>query len=141
MGRAGFDLQELDLVIVHIQTELFNPGLDGVPARQPRREVHVSVNAEVGRVDDLVGARHVEDGLGVDACLVGEGAEARDGVVERHVDLDGLGYHVLDLLELVELVARGDVVVVFDDHAGEEAAEGLRVSEVLVAGFGWVDLP
>lgn len=131
------DLQELDLLIVHLQAELLNPGLDGVPASQARREVHVSAHAEVGRVDDLVGARHVEDGLGVDAGLVREGAEAGDGVVEGNVDLDGLGDHVLDLLELVQLVARGDVFVVFDDHASEEAAEGLRMLRG-VGGWGLV---
>lgn len=139
IGITVFDLQELDLVIAHLQAKLLNPDLDGIPARQTRREVHVSAHAKVRRVDDLVGARHIENGLGVDTGLVSEGAEAGDGVVEGDVDLDGLGDHVLDLLELVELVARGDVVVVFDDHAGEKAAEGLRVSvrgvDELAVGF------
>ncbi len=51
--------------------------------------MHVACHAKVGRVDDLVRARVVEDGLGVDPGLVREGAEARDGVVEGRVDLDG----------------------------------------------------
>jgi hypothetical protein len=91
--RHGLDLGRdlLDLVIRHDQPELPNSCLDGIPARQPRREVDVARQAKVGRVENLVCAGVVEDGLGVDASLVGEGAEARDGVVERRVDLDSLG--------------------------------------------------
>ena len=60
--------------------------------------MHIAGQAEVSRVDDLVCARVVENGLGVDACLVCEGTEARDGVVERRVDLDGFGDEIFDLL-------------------------------------------
>lgn len=85
----------------------------------------VSVHAKVGGVDDLVSAGHVQDGLGVDARLVGESAEAGDGVVEGDINLNGLGNKVLDLLELVQLVPRSDIVVAADNHAGKQATEGL----------------
>ena len=91
----GGDL--LNLLVGHGETELADTRLDGVPARQARCEVDVAGQAEVGRVEDLVGARVVQDGLGVDAGLVSEGAEAGDGVVEGCVDLHGLGDQVLDL--------------------------------------------
>ena len=113
----------LDLVIRHDQAELPDPRLDRVPARQPRREVDVASQAKVGGVENLIGAGVVENRLGVDAGLVGEGAEARDGVVEGRVDLDGLGDHILDLLEHVELVLALDIVGAGHDHAGEQAAE------------------
>lgn len=57
----------------------------------------VAGQTEIGGVENLVCAGVVEDGLGVDAGLVGEGAEAGDGVVEGGVDLDSLGNHILDL--------------------------------------------
>jgi hypothetical protein len=76
----------------------------------------------------------------VDTGLVGEGAEARDGVVEGRVDLDGLGNHILNLegsawpvtdagyvtnlLEHVQLVLALDIVGGAHDHAGEKTAEG-----------------
>ena len=60
--------------------------------------MHVACQAKVGRVDDLVGAGVVEDGLGVDTSLVGEGTEAGDGVVEGGVDLDGFSHQVLELV-------------------------------------------
>ena len=145
-GRQGLDPQELDLLVAHLEAELLDAHLDGVPAGKPRGEVNVAVHAKVGGVDDLVGGRLVEDGLGVDAGLVGEGAEAGDGVVEGDVDLHRLGDHVLNLLELVQLVARGDVFVVLDDHAGEETAKGLRVLAgpgmlVRVGGAGLTVMP
>jgi hypothetical protein len=37
---------------------------------------HVAGHAEICRVDNLIGRGVVEDGLGVDAGLVGESAEA-----------------------------------------------------------------
>jgi len=85
--------------------------------------VDVSGDAEVGRVDDLVSTWVVEDRLGVDTGLVGEGAETGDVVVERNVDLDGFGDQVLEVLELVELVLVLDVLGVGNDHAGHESTE------------------
>lgn len=79
----------------------------------------VSVHAKVGGVDNLIGARHVQDGLGVYARLVGEGAEAGDGIVEWHIDFHGFGDQVLNLLELMQLVSGGDIIVAADNHAGK----------------------
>lgn len=113
----------LDLVISHVQSELLNTTLDGVPASQSRGEVNISGHAEISGVDDLVCAGHVEDSLGVDTGLVSEGTETSDVVVEGHIDLDGLGNHILNLLELVKLVSGGDVFVAVDNHTGQETSE------------------
>lgn len=113
----------LDLVVGHLETKLANTGLDSVPASQARGEVDVAGKTEVGRVENLVGAGVVEDGLGVDTSLVGEGAETSDGVVEGSVDLNSLGDQILKLLELVELVLALDVVGAGDDHASHQATE------------------
>ena len=59
----------------------------------------------------------------MDTSLVRESAETGDVVVEGNVDLNGLGNHILNLLELVQLVLGGDVVVVGNDHAGHETTE------------------
>lgn len=113
----------LKLRVGHVDVELFATRLDRVPASETRREVDVAGHAEVGRVDDFVGGGVVEDGLGVDASLVGKGAEAGDVVVEGNVDLDGLGDKILNFLELVELVLALDVFGVGDDHARHETTE------------------
>ena len=83
----------------------------------------VAGKTEVGRVENLVGAGVVEDGLGVDTSLVGEGAETSDGVVEGRVDLNSLGDQILKLLELVELVLALDVLGAGDDHASHQATK------------------
>ena len=61
--------------------------------------MNITGQAKVGGVQNLVGAGVVQDGLGVNAGLVGEGAEASDRVVERRVDLYGLGNHIFNLVE------------------------------------------
>lgn len=91
------DLHLLDLVIRHLQAQLLNADLDRVPARQAGCAVHVAGHAKVGGVYDLVGAGVIEVRLGVDAGLVGEGAEARDGIVEGRVDLHRFGNQILEL--------------------------------------------
>ena len=121
--RSACYIPFLDLVVGHGQAKLLDSCLDGVPAGQARSKVDVAGKTEVRRVENLVGAGVVEDGLGVDAGLVGEGAEASDGIVEGDVDLDSLGDHVLDLLELVQLVLALDVLRGRDDHAGHQATE------------------
>jgi hypothetical protein len=63
--------------------------------------------------------------LGVDAGLVGEGAEPSDGIVEGNVDLHGLGDHVLYFFQLVQVVLARDVVVIRDNHACEETTKRL----------------
>lgn len=85
--RHGLDLLGylLDLVIGHGEAKLLDTALDGVPASQTRREVHVAGDAPILGVQDLVCAWGLEDGLGVNARLVGEGAEARHRVVEGNV--------------------------------------------------------
>lgn len=83
----------------------------------------VSSDAEIGRVDDLVGTGVGEDGLGMDAGLVRKGAEAGDVVVEGDVDLHGLGNQVLELLELVQLVLALDVLGVGNDHPSHQSTE------------------
>lgn len=64
--------------------------------------MHVARETKIGWVDNLVCAGVVEDGLGVDARLVREGAKARDGVVEGGVDLDGFGDEVFELCRRVQ---------------------------------------
>lgn len=113
----------LDLIIGHLQTELANSRLDGVPASETRGKVDVAGQTEISRVENLVGAGVVEDGLGVDTGLVGKGAETGDGVVEGSVDLDGLGDEILELLELVELVLALDILRAGDDHASHQATK------------------
>ena len=88
--------QRLDLVVGQRQAQLVGAGLDRVPAGQAVGDRDVARQAEVVRIERLVGLRRVEDRLGVDAGLVGEGAEAGDVVVERDVDADHLGDHQLE---------------------------------------------
>lgn len=87
----------LDLVISHGKTKLRDTLLDGVPACQPRGKVNVARETKIAGVQNLICAGVVENSLGVNASLVGEGTEACDRVVERSVDLDGLGNEVLNL--------------------------------------------
>jgi hypothetical protein len=77
----------------------------------------------VGRVDDLVGGRVGENGLGVDTSLVGKGGETGNVVVEGNVDLDRVGNQILNRLELVEIVLALDVIAVGDNHASHETTE------------------
>lgn len=55
---------------------------------QPRGKVDVSRHAEVSRVDNLIRRWVVEDRLGVNTSLVGEGAETGDGRVALSCQLD-----------------------------------------------------
>lgn len=121
----GLDLGSALLVlsIGHLKLELLSTRLDGVPASKTGSEVDVTGHAEVGGVDDLVGAGVVEDSLGVDTSLVSEGTETGDVVVEGNVDLDGLGNKILNLLELLEAVLALDVLGVRDHHAGHQTTE------------------
>lgn len=114
----------LVLSIRHLDVELLSTRLDGVPTSQTGSEVDVAGHAKVGGVDDFVGAGVVEDGLGVDTGLVGEGTETGDVVVEGDVDLDGLGDEVLNVLELLKLVLALDVVAVDSHHTGHQTTQG-----------------
>lgn len=93
----GDDLPFLNLVVRHAEAELTDTRLDGVPAGQPRSEVDIAGKTKIGRVDNLICRRIVENGLGVNASLVSEGAETSNGVVEGDVDLHSLGNQILDL--------------------------------------------
>lgn len=86
----------------------------------------VSAHTKVGRVDNLIGAGHVQDSLGMDTSLVRKGTETSDGVVEGDVDLDGGSDKVFKLLELVQLIPRGNILVAADNHAGKQASKGLE---------------
>ena len=105
---VGHDLDlSSDLLVLsirHVVPELVGTALDGVPASQSAGEVDVSRHAKVRRGDDLVCGGVVEDSLGVDTSLVGEGTETGDVVVEGNVDLDHLGNKLLDFLELLDAV-------------------------------------
>lgn len=85
--------------------------------------MNVASKTEVGRVENLVSGGVVENSLGVDTSLVGEGAETGDRVVEGSVDLDCVGNKVLELLDLVQLVLALDVIRAGNHHAGQEATE------------------
>lgn len=91
----------LALRIGHVQVQLLNSALDGIPAGQTRGEVDVSSETKIGGVDDFIGTRIREDGLGVDTSLVGEGAETGDVVVEGDIDLNGLRDEILQVSQLV----------------------------------------
>lgn len=82
------NLQDLNLFITHVESELLNSALDSIPASQSRSKVYVSSHAEISRIYNFVCARRVQYGLGVNTCLVSESTEACDWVVERNIDLD-----------------------------------------------------
>lgn len=113
----------LDLLVGHLELELLNTRLDGVPARQTVADRDVTRHAKVLRVQDLVRRGVVEDRLGVDTRLVGEGAPAGDVVVERDLDLDRLGDEVLNLAEHRQVVLSLDSLGVSRVHAGDETTE------------------
>ncbi len=113
----------LDLGVGERQTQLLDPGLDRIPSGQAVGDVDVPVEPEVGRIEYLVARGIVEDGLRVDAGLVGEGGVAGDAVVERHVDLDQRGDVVLDLAQQRQIVARADAHGILDVEARHQAPE------------------
>jgi hypothetical protein len=50
--------------------------------------MHEARHAEILGVDNLISARGIEDGLGVDAGFVMEGRVAGNVIIERDIDLD-----------------------------------------------------
>lgn len=113
----------LALSVGQLDLELLGARLNCVPAGQTGSKVDVAGHAKVGRVDDLVGARVIEDSLGVDTGLVGKGTETGDVVVEGNVDLDSFGDEVLNVLDLLQLVLALDVFGVGDHHTGHQTAK------------------
>ena len=104
----GLDVRRdlLDLIVVQVELQLLGAVLDGVPAGQAVGDADVARHPKGLRVEDLVGLRVVEDGLGVDAGLVGKGGDAGDVVVERDVDADHLGHVAVDLAQQRQVVLR-----------------------------------
>lgn len=118
----GLDLEGafLALGVGQDQVELLSSRLDRIPPGQSGSEVNISSHAEIGRIDNLVGAWVVENSLGVDTSLVGECAIASDIVVERNVDLNSLRNEILNVLQLLQPVLALDVVAVGDHHSGHQ---------------------
>lgn len=85
--------------------------------------MHISGQTEIGGVDNLVSRGVLENSLGVDTGLVGEGAETGDVVVEGDVDFDGLGDKVFEVTELLKLVLALDVLGGGNNHASHEATK------------------
>lgn len=71
--------------------------LNRIPASQSRGEVDVASETKVCGIENLVGARVVQDSFGMNASFMSESTEASDGVVEGRVDLYRFSYHVLNL--------------------------------------------
>ena len=61
----------------------------------------VTRQTEVCRIKNLVCARVVENGFGVNSGFVSEGAKARDGVIEWRVNLHSLCNHIFNLKKSV----------------------------------------
>lgn len=66
----------LDLLVGHVELELLDTRLDGVPACETVSDGDVASETEVFGLEDFVGGGVVEDGFGVDTGLVGERAVA-----------------------------------------------------------------
>ena len=58
-----------------------------------------------------------------------KGTEASHWIVEGDVDLDSLGNHILNFLELMQLVSTGHIIMALDDHSGDEASQWLDGSQ------------
>ena len=143
----------LDLFIIHLEIQLLDSRLDGVPSGQTMTDISfirtrgaseslpdrdVSAHTEIGWVENLVCGWVGEDSLGVNTGLVGEGTESSDVVVaiissfrrlakdslQRNRDLDSLGDEVLDLSEHGEVVLGLDVFWVGDHHSCNQTTKG-----------------
>jgi hypothetical protein len=104
-----------------------------------RQGILASLNSPVTWVEDFVCLWLRKNSLGMNACLVGKGRVAFDtiskwlrsrhakrdlpgnGVVERDIDLYCVCNKIFNVLELVQLVSRLDIVRALDDHPGQEA--------------------
>lgn len=58
----------LNLVVGHFKAELLHSGLDRIPSGQTRDERYIAGHAEVGGVENLIGARVVKNRLGCCDC-------------------------------------------------------------------------
>jgi hypothetical protein len=138
----GLDLGRAFLVlrIRHLQAELLRSALDCVPTSEPASEVHVARHAEILRVDDFVRGGVVQNSLGVNSSLVGEGAETGDVVVEGDVDLDEIGNEVLNFLELLDVVLAEDIVAVRNDHASHQTTKRGDAVSLANTEYGGIDV-
>lgn len=114
----------LQVLVRQSQAQLLCTVLDRVPASEAMADRDVASHAKDLGLENLVCCWVVQDRLGVDAGLVGEGTVAGDAVVEGHLDLDGVRNQVLQIAQLVQLVLGGDVVWVNGEHACDEVADG-----------------
>ena len=87
------------------------------------RNVDVAAETEVAWVENLVGARVVENRLGVDAGLVRERGEAGDVVIERHVHVNQAGHVVVDLAQQRQVVLGAHRLGVVRVHARDQPAQ------------------
>ena len=62
----------LNLVVGELEAELLDTALDGVPAGEAVADRDVAGEAEVLGLEDLIGRRVIENGLGVNTSLVRE---------------------------------------------------------------------
>lgn len=63
-----------NLCVRELETELLNTRLDSVPTSQTMTDRNISCETKVLGLEDFVGTRVVEDGLGMDTSLVRESA-------------------------------------------------------------------
>lgn len=89
-----------NLFVRQLETELFHARLDGIPSRETVSEGacmrllepgytvnsnkpngYIASQTEIFRLEDFVRARVVEDGLGMDTCLVRESAVSAAGAL------------------------------------------------------------
>ncbi|RUS27704.1 hypothetical protein BC938DRAFT_482861 [Jimgerdemannia flammicorona] len=114
----------LGVVIGQIEVELLDAVLNSVPTSKTMTNADVTCHTEVFRFEDLVGGGIVEDGLGMDAGFMGEGAIARDVVVEGNLHVHGLGNEVLHIADRVQVILVHHVIFITNVHARQEATQG-----------------
>jgi len=122
----GLDLacDSLQIIVRKSQAQLLSSVLDGVPSSKAMTDRDISRHTEHLGLENLICGRVVEDGLGVDTGLVCEGTIASDAVVERNLDLHGIGNQVLEVTELVKLVLGGNIVGIDSEHTSNQVSNG-----------------
>src|SRR5688572_4038906 len=120
--RHGLDApgDVLELLLAELEPELLRAVADRVASGEPVRDVDRAREAEVRRVEDLVRVRVHVDRLRVHACLVVERVPAGHVLVERDLDADHRGDHLVQVLQLAQVVLLLDRLGVVGVHAGDE---------------------
>src|SRR5688572_25521147 len=123
--RHGLDASGdvLELLLAELEPELLRAVADRVAPGETMRDVDRAREAEVRGVEDLVRVRVHVDRLRVHARLVVERVPAGHVLVERDLDADHRGDHLVQVLQLAEVVLLLDRLGVVRVHAGDEAAE------------------